>query len=84
MLQHNPQHRYEPRPRIKHGTFGLADECSTNEITFLLFILVFLLLLTTKLKFRVDFKKLPCRPVEFKGEKPIHKPGLGTVGVSNR
>ena len=81
MLQHNPQHWYEPRPRIKQGTFGLTDECSTTELTFLLFILVlntnFHLLLTTKLKLRVEFKKWPCRPIEFKGDGPIHKPGWG-------
>ena len=33
---HNPCPRYETGPGIKPGTFGLADECSTTELTLLL------------------------------------------------
>ena len=37
MPHHNPCPRYETGPGIKPGTFGLADECSTIELTLLLY-----------------------------------------------
>ena len=36
MTHHNSRPWYETRPRIELGTFGLADECSTTELTLLL------------------------------------------------
>ena len=37
MPHHNQRPWYETGPRIEPGTFGLADECSTTELTLLLF-----------------------------------------------
>ena len=36
MPHHNPWPWYETGPGIEPGTFGLADECSTTELTLLL------------------------------------------------
>ena len=36
MPHHNPRPQYETGPGIEPGTFGLADECSTTELTLLL------------------------------------------------
>ena len=33
MPHYNPRPQYEPRSGLKPGTFGLADECSTTELT---------------------------------------------------
>ena len=36
MPHHNPSPLYETGPGIEPATFGLADECSTTELTLLL------------------------------------------------
>ena len=58
---------HDPGPGIEPGTFGLADECSTTELTLLLML-------------HVDLKKRHCRHVGFKHQRASGKFPFTTTG----